>query len=130
MPLIESAIQEMTSYGEKYNVKHSIISSLPNAYVFADQFSFLQVMSNLLSNATNFPPVGASVEVSVAYHNKDYIKISITDYGLGIEKQFYNKIFDKFTQSDSTDMRPIGGTGLGLNISKIIVEKHGVILIL
>ena len=53
------------------------------------------------------------------------MRISFTDYGAGIPDEFQPKLFERFTQSDSSDTRAKGGTGLGLSISKAIIEKHG-----
>jgi len=50
--------------------------------------------------------------------------VSIVDNGPGIPDEFHEKLYDKFTQSDSSDTRQVGGTGLGLNISKAIIESH------
>ena len=57
-------------------------------------------------------------------HN-DMIRVSIKDEGMGIPKDFHKKIFEKFAQADSSAKRSSEGTGLGLNISKNIIEGHG-----
>ena len=49
----------------------------------------------------------------------------VTDEGVGIPENARNKVFDKFSQVDSTDQRKVGGTGLGMNISKQIIEHYG-----
>ena len=85
----------------------------------------MQVMANLLSNAAKFSHENGIVEVSVARRNNTIIRVSVADHGYGITEKFYPTIFDKFTQEDSSDTRSKGGTGLGLNISKAIIEKHG-----
>ncbi len=51
-------------------------------------------------------------------------RVSVIDHGVGIPNEFRSRIFQKFAQADATDSRQKGGTGLGLNISKAIVEKH------
>ena len=84
----------------------------------------MQVMNNLLSNAIKFSPEGETVDVSAACSD-GMIRISVTDHGPGIPEEFQPKLFDKFTQSDASDTRKIGGTGLGMNITRSIVEKHG-----
>ncbi|MBC8337385.1 MAG: hypothetical protein ISR51_09620 [Rhodospirillales bacterium] len=62
--------------------------------------------------------------MSVTRHGVD-IQIAVKDSGSGIPEEFRNTIFEKFTQSDSTDSRQVSGTGLGLSIAKAIVEQHG-----
>ncbi len=83
----------------------------------------MQVMDNLMSNAVKFSQKGATVDIGVEYFN-DNIRVSVTDRGKGIPIEFQPSLFEKFTQSDSTDTRSVGGTGLGMNIVKKIVEKH------
>ena len=53
------------------------------------------------------------------------MRFSLKDHGSGIPEEFRNRIFEKFLQDATGDARPIGGTGLGLNISRAIVEHHG-----
>jgi len=122
---LEQAAEENESYGAQYGVKFVIAQTVLNARVYADKDRLMQVMANLLSNAAKFSPKGETVEISVAHHQSDSLRISVTDYGLGIAEEFQPKLFDKFTQSDSSDSRQKGGTGLGLSITKVIIEKHG-----
>jgi len=122
---LEQAIAENAAYGDQHDVKFVIANALPNARVFADKDRMMQVMANLMSNAAKFSPDGEVVEISVAQRHGGQIRISVTDHGMGIPEVFQPKLFDKFTQSDSSDTRQKGGTGLGLSITKVIVEKHG-----
>lgn len=94
-----------------------------DAFVDGDEARLMQVMANLLSNALKFSPKGNSVEVSVQ-HNDGKVRISVKDRGIGIESKSRELVFGKFTQVDSSDQRQIGGTGLGMHISKQIVERH------
>lgn len=64
----------------------------------------LQVMANLLSNAIKFSPT------------KGTVRVEVSDDGTGIPDEFRDRIFQKFSQTDSSDTRQKGGTGLGLNI--------------
>jgi len=125
MPFLKKALADNAAYGEQHGVMFRIVKRLENAYVYADKDRLMQVMANLLSNAAKFSPDNESVEINVAYHNDDSLRISVTDHGPGIPVEFQSKLFDKFTQSDSSDARQKGGTGLGLNISRAIIEKHG-----
>jgi len=123
MPLIEKALADNIGYAEQHGVSFEISQDL-EARIFADPDRLGQVMSNLLSNAAKFSPDGETIEVSVAHH-QDRVRISVSDHGPGIPESFHSKLFEKFTQSDSSDTRQKGGTGLGLNITRAIVEKHG-----
>ena len=91
--------------------------------MLADSSRLTQVVANLLSNAAKFSNKGEKVEISVAHHT-GVAKVSILDRGRGIPENFRDQIFGRFTQADSSDSREKGGTGLGLNISKSIIEKH------
>jgi signal transduction histidine kinase len=103
-------------------------SSVTPVHVFVDPNRFLQVMSNLLSNAAKFSPQGQSVEVFSSVHGEvtgsagTKVRVSVRDHGPGIPLQFQSKIFGKFCQSDSSDSRSKTGSGLGLAISKAITE--------
>lgn len=125
MPFLQRAIQDNAGYGEEHNVKFVLSNELADSRVYADIDRLMQVMANLLSNAAKFSPDGETVEISVARHKNDSLRISVTDHGPGIPEEFQPKLFLKFTQSDASDTRQKGGTGLGLSISKVIVEKHG-----
>ena len=69
-------------------------------------------------------PAGDVVEVRLR-RVAAKVRLSVIDHGVGIVPEFRERIFQKFAQADATDARKKGGTGLGLNISKAIIEKHG-----
>lgn len=125
MSFLEQALSENKAYAEEYDVKFIIKQALPGVLIYADKDRLMQVMANMFSNAAKFSHENGNVEISVMLLNPHVVRISIIDHGAGIPKDFQSKIFDKFTQSDSSDTRKKGGTGLGLNISKSIIEKHG-----
>ena len=125
MSFLEQALEENAAYGEQYGVKFVLSTKINDFQVYGDKDRMMQVMANLLSNAAKFSKENDTVEISVAHHHGDTIRISVTDHGTGIPQEFRSKLFDKFTQSDSSDTRQKGGTGLGLSITKVIVEKHG-----
>lgn len=122
--LVNEAMLANKHYGEKYQVKYQLSDDSVSALVNVDENRFMQVMNNLLSNAAKFSPVNNTVDIRVSRHNKS-VRISVTDKGHGIEEDFQPMIFQKFSQSDSTDARHAGGTGLGLAISKQLVERMG-----
>ena len=125
MTIIEQAVEDNAAYGDQHGVKFKIANDLSGARVYVDKDRLMQVMANLLSNAAKFSPENETVEISVARHHGDTLRISVTDHGSGIPEKFQPKLFERFTQSDSSDTRQKGGTGLGLSITKVIVEKHG-----
>jgi len=124
VPLLKQAIESNKGYGDEYKVSFSYLSDLSEARVEGDHDRLMQVLANLLSNAAKFSPAGSNVDISLSSHDTGF-RIEVADNGPGIPKAFHDKIFGKFSQSDSSDTRQKGGTGLGLNISKAIVTKHG-----
>jgi signal transduction histidine kinase len=126
--LIEQAIEANSGYAQSYNVRYELQPS-PDMMVNVDAFRLLQVMSNLLSNAAKFSLPKSTVEIAVvdrtAINGTRIARVQITDRGAGIPEEFRSRIFQKFSQSDSSDARAKSGTGLGLAICKAIVEQMG-----
>jgi PAS domain S-box-containing protein len=98
-------------------------------YVIADEQRISQVIANLLSNAVKFTPEGGTITLSVENlkDDGDYVlkRISVTDTGIGITKKQQENLFRSFEQADGGISRKFGGTGLGLVISKKIIELMG-----
>jgi signal transduction histidine kinase len=121
MSIIKQAIEENISYADNYGVKFILNDDLPNARVNVDQDRMMQVMANLLSNAAKFSLRDGTVAISVCRLD-DIIRVSVCDHGSGIPQEFRDRVFQKFAQANNPDIRSKGGTGLGLNISKKLVE--------
>jgi signal transduction histidine kinase len=83
-----------------------------------------QVVINLLSNSIKYTPNGGDIRMWAEKNAKEII-FSIADNGYGIPFWAHEKVFEKFFQADSIMSQKVGGTGLGLIISKGIVEEHG-----
>ncbi len=92
--------------------------------VSGDADRLQQVVWNLLTNAIKFTPRGGEVSVAVAWQNGE-AEIRVTDTGIGISNDFLPYVFDRFRQSDASTTRSHGGLGLGLSITKHLVEMHG-----
>lgn len=91
--------------------------------VMGDPQGLEAVFTNLISNAIKYTPGGGRVEVALGVEG-DYVKVSISDTGIGIPKEDLPRIFDKFYRVPSPETRQVVGTGLGLSIVKGIVEAH------
>ena len=123
-PLLEDALRSNQSYAEQYGVRFER-GVLPALSVTVDEIRLQQVLANLLSNAAKFSPAGEAVTLA-AERRGDWVRVSVTDRGAGISAAFQQRIFEKFSQADSSDTRQKGGTGLGLAISKELIERmHG-----
>lgn len=124
MLLVEETIKYNEAYAKQYNVNYEITKRLDNAYINVDKDKFIQILTNLLSNAAKFSFENEVINIDIS-RKKNFISVSVTNKGTGIPEDCYNKIFESFSQVDSSDSRKKGGTGLGLNITKSIVEKMG-----
>ncbi len=96
----------------------------PGLRVVADEARLIQVLNNLLSNAIKFSSQGGAVEVGAVRHGQRAV-LAVRDQGPGIPREFQQRLFDQFTQVDSSTTRAAGGSGLGLSIVKRLVEAMG-----
>ncbi|MBM4053096.1 MAG: hypothetical protein FJ264_00185 [Planctomycetes bacterium] len=98
-----------------------------NERICADPVKFKQILYNLLSNSIKFTPENGTVSIKTTAINQgmDCIKVEVSDTGIGIKEEDYSKIFQAFKQIDSSFSRKYEGTGLGLNLTKRLVEMHG-----
>jgi PAS domain S-box-containing protein len=122
MALVEQALEANHAYAEQFGVSFALTQTVTGALVYADGDRLMQVLANLLSNAAKFSPRGETVQVAVS-RRAGSIRLEVRDHGPGIPEAFRGRIFQKFAQADSSDTRQKGGTGLGLNITKAIVER-------
>jgi signal transduction histidine kinase len=91
----------------------------------ADRTKLRRIVVNLLSNALKFTGKGGTVEIRAAPEDEGLIRISISDTGVGIAREDVERLFDKYEQARSRATRGEKGTGLGLYITKQLVELHG-----
>ena len=122
--LVTQAVDVNQPYAEKLGVVFKATEISPDLKANVDAARLAQVLSNLLSNAAKFSHRGDEVEIS-ALKAGEQVRISVKDNGAGIAEEFRSKIFGKFSQGDSSSTRVKGGSGLGLHISKQIVERMG-----
>jgi signal transduction histidine kinase len=93
--------------------------------VTLDQQKFKQLLYNLLSNAVKFTDDGGKVEIHVAMHDTYRFQLSVQDNGIGIKKEDFRRLFKEFEQMESGAARRYQGTGLGLALTRKIVESQG-----
>lgn len=122
--VLRSAVTNLETLASKS--KLSLVARIPDRLppLCLDEMRITQVINNLVSNAVKFSEEGEEVELC-AVTTGEGIVVSVKDHGVGIAKENLSKLFQKFTQIDSSSTRKTGGTGLGLIISKGIVEEHG-----
>lgn len=117
---VQSIVRDIVNRGH-LDLQISVPDSLP--HIYADQVKFKQIMYNLLSNAVKFTPDNGRITVDVGFNSDEFL-ISVTDTGIGINPEDHETIFDEFRQLDSSRSRQYEGTGLGLALSKRLVELH------
>jgi PAS domain S-box-containing protein len=120
--IVTSVVEDMKNMAANKNIP--IIIDIPNPILIeGDAERLIQVFSNVVENAIKFTIKGEIIITGRIEDEKVHIRIS--DTGIGIPEDRLEKIFDRFYQLDSSNRRKYGGTGLGLWISKNIVEAHG-----
>jgi two-component system sensor histidine kinase RpfC len=100
-----------------------VAKGVPNL-LHGDSNHLRQILVNLLSNAIKFAPSGSEVRIA-AREDGGFVEIAVSDRGAGIAPDDIARLFQKFQQLDSSETRRVGGTGLGLTITKGIIEEHG-----
>ena len=123
--LVEHALHDTGAFAHELGVRVRLDDrEAGEVQVVADGDRVTQVVVNLLSNAAKYSPRGD--EVLVTLHVLDgRARVTVVDHGPGIPAEFRSRVFERFAQADASDRREKGGTGLGLNICRSIVEAHG-----
>ena len=120
-PLLVAEAQLLSSAASKHQIEVEIDSeSLP---VRGDRDRLMQVIDNLLTNAVKYSPEGGLVEVHADLET-DAVRVRVRDQGLGVSEEHQARIFTKFFRGDARESG-ITGTGLGLAVSREIIEAHG-----
>ncbi len=112
---------------QQRRLKLDFQTDLAECFVYFDEEKMEQVLMNLLSNALKFTPEGGQVQVQflkVDIAGRPWASIVIKDNGIGISEEQLPYIFDRFYQADNADTRAFAGTGVGLSLTKELVELH------
>jgi PAS domain S-box-containing protein len=122
--LLQQSVDANAGFAEKCEVRLLLETVSAADSVLADPNRLMQVVVNLLSNAAKFSPPGGDVLIRVR-HCSTTARIEVEDSGGGIPDAFKVHIFEKFAQADASATRQFEGTGLGLNISRKLMEAMG-----
>jgi PAS domain S-box-containing protein len=122
--LVKEIVENMQVFANQKRIKINIKLQKGIPDLMTDQERIKQVLMNLVNNAIKFSPEDSVINI-YAKMKKDHVLFQVQDYGKGIPKNKQQKIFEKFYQVDSGEDRKFGGVGLGLSISKKIVNAHG-----
>lgn len=121
-PVVEMIASIVKNQYKDKSFKIDISSKVPNILVDKDKFQ--QIMTNLMENAAKYGDEGSVIEVRAAYEPEN-VCIEVINSGIEIPKEDYEKIFTKFSRIDNPLTRKVQGSGLGLYITKSLVEKMG-----
>ena len=117
--LLTSALDEV-DWEQAVKFIWDVPTDLPS--IMADPVRTRQILINLLSNAVKYTSEG-TIRLSIR-HDESFLHIMVADSGIGIAERDFDKIFAAFEQVDNSTTRTFGGTGLGLPITKWIVDMH------
>jgi len=123
IPLLRGLVLSFASYAERKRITLKFNSDKEEIAAYLDKDKVEKIVINLLSNAFKFTPQEGSIEFSVKKSDPD-VEIVISDTGIGITQDRIDKIFDRFYQVDASHTREKEGTGLGLALTKELVELH------
>ncbi len=116
------AVELNSAYTMRLSVGLTLDECPADIYLWADADRLMQVVTNLISNAAKFSPHGETVRVSAEATDLE-VRILVKDRGPGVPPEFRSRIFQRFAQADSLDRRQRTGSGLGLSISKALMER-------
>ena len=121
--LIRDAVEANLGFADSLQVALAETQPDETIFIHGDEGRLMQVMTNVISNAVKFSHKGSVVRVYSERIDRR-VRICVKDTGIGIPAGSKEKVFGKFTQVDNSDQRRVGGTGLGMNITRQIVEHH------
>jgi signal transduction histidine kinase/DNA-binding response OmpR family regulator len=134
IPLLKALQQSFCSYAERKRITLKFNSIEDEIIVYIDKNKIEKIITNVLSNAFKFTPEGGRIEIAVKPSSfpplvkgelkGGFLEISIRDSGIGIPNEKIPKIFDRFYQVDGSHTREQEGTGIGLSLTKELVELH------
>jgi len=123
-PAVDNALALVKERAQRHGVALACEIDSAIDRIHADERKFKQVLLNLLSNAVKFTPEGGSVRVR-AKKNGAWLEVAVSDTGTGIAPEDQTAVFEEFKQVGNDLARRAEGTGLGLPLTKRIVELHG-----
>lgn len=118
---IEKVLQMLSLKYKDYKIIPHFNTHLPPAWL--DEEKFQQIMTNLIDNACKYSETGQTIEVTTSFSNSDFVKITVKDYGIGIKQEDISKIFEKFIRLENHLTSKTQGNGLGLYITKNLIES-------
>ncbi len=122
--IINNVFEMLEIQASKKNISLVIDSKKKKINVFADQEKIHQVLTNLIENSIKYGKKNGTTEISVENLINNKLLVRITDNGKGIQKEHFERLFERFYRIESSGSRSTGGSGLGLAIVKHIIDAH------
>ena len=119
-----STVESLGPTARERNQKLRFESGTRNVTINADKGRLIQVLSNLITNASKYSPDGTSIDVRTAQAD-GWVEISVSDSGCGMDESELRMLFSPFYRSSRNEVQSQSGTGLGMSISRTLVELHG-----
>ena len=123
-PVLDSAIEQVRSFIESRQQQLRVHVAPAPVFVLGDHKRLVQIVANLLGNATKYTPAGGAIDIQVTA-TVDTITLSVEDNGIGMATELQSRVFELFTQAKRTSDRSQGGLGIGLALAKSLTEMHG-----
>ena len=122
--IVEEATLSLKDYIERKGIELIIDPEMEEKIIKCDEHEIERCIVNLVSNAAKFTPEGGTIEVTIEDLDEK-VKIIVKDTGIGIDKKYHDSIFNRFNQVVDQGAESKGGSGLGLTITKQIIDMHG-----
>ncbi len=121
---VKGLAMEFESIAEQRDISLKVLMEKEDVEAYFDKEKLEKIITNLMSNAFKFTPNGGRITVKLAEISGNQVEIIVRDSGIGIPKSELTKIFDRFYQVDGSHTREHEGTGIGLALTKELVELH------
>jgi DNA-binding response OmpR family regulator/two-component sensor histidine kinase len=121
---VKGLAMEFESLAEERDISLNIIMEREEVEAYFDKEKLEKIITNIMSNAMKFTPSGGSITIKLAQDSENQVEIIVRDSGIGIPKSELTKIFDRFYQVDGSHTREHEGSGIGLALTKELVELH------
>ena len=122
--IVEEATLSLKDYIERKGIELIIDPEIEEKIIKCDEHEIERCIVNLVSNAAKFTPEGGNIEVTVKELGQK-VMITVKDTGIGIDKKYHESIFNRFNQVVDKNSETKVGSGLGLTITKQIIDMHG-----
>lgn len=122
--LVEDTALSMVELAEVKGLEIIVDPEIEELFINCDKLDIERCIINLIGNAIKFTEAGGTITITVSELDKK-VKISVKDTGLGIDEKYHDSIFDRFGQVHSEEPEEFGGSGLGLTLTKNLINLHG-----